>query len=161
MGEVLAIVAAHLEKPQGDKGDKGDTGYSPEKGKDYYTEEEQRVLVEKIYGLIHTPKKGEDYYTEAEKKEIIDIALKAVLEGVQEARKDIKNPQRGVDFMHDADWENIREDIQRMVTEGLKDFDAKALTQVILGVGLKTITVSPTQPKNPKEGDLWVDTALR
>ena len=29
----------------------------------------------------------------------------------------------------------------------------------VIGVGLKKITVGTTEPVNPKEGDLWIDTA--
>lgn len=46
---------------QGKQGEDGLDGYTPVKGTDYYTEEEENSLIEKIKELV-TPIKGKDYF---------------------------------------------------------------------------------------------------
>ncbi len=163
-GELLGFVASFLEKPKGDAGEKGEPGkdgidaVTPVKGKDYYTEDEQRGLVEKIYSLIHTPKKGEDYYTEEEKREVIDSAVKIVQEG-------IFIPKVGKDYYTEADRLSLIKEISEKIEfpkdlalqEDIKRIEERAV-HAIVGDGVRRITVGPFAPKNPAEGDLWVKT---
>lgn len=150
--EVLAIVSSNLEKPKGDKPVAGvdfelpKDGKTPVKGEDYWTAEDERVLIEKLTDLIHTPKKGEDYYTPAEKQEVIDSAITKVQEGIHV-------PKRGEDYMHDEDWVRITAKIQELV-KALSPTNAE---KFIVGVGTHTITVSDKEPENPQEGDIWLD----
>jgi hypothetical protein len=156
--EILGVIATYLEKPKGDKGDKGDTvkgdkgtpgkhAVTPKKGKDYYTKNEKRALVEEIYGLIHTPQKGLDYYTKAEKQEIIDQAVKIVQRGVY-------TPTRGVDYMGEEDLTWIDNKIKEIIPELPPPVDT---SKFMVGVNTKTLTVSKAAPLNPAENDLWVN----
>jgi hypothetical protein len=62
-----------LSEMKGEKGDPGKDGYTPEKGKDYYTKEEIAEVVKEIQDSIripedgldaYTPVRGEDYFTD-------------------------------------------------------------------------------------------------
>lgn len=57
------------EMIKGDKGDRGDDGKTPEKGVDYFTQEEIEAVKDYIKTLTKaelTPKKGTDYFTQEE-----------------------------------------------------------------------------------------------
>lgn len=68
----LAMSAIRVPK-DGDNGDKGDDGYTPIKGKDYFTDKEIEKMIKKA-----TPLKGKDYFTDKEiekfKRELKPIA---------------------------------------------------------------------------------------
>ena len=89
------------------KGDKGDDGYSPIKGKDYFTDAEIKTFLEKITpkkGVDYndgkagddgyTPKKGKDYFTESD----IAYILKQ------------STPKKGVDYFDGKPGESIKGD---------------------------------------------------
>lgn len=146
-GELLTIVANYLQKPQGEKGEPGDDGKTPEKGIDYWTEEDIRVLIAKMSEVIHTPKKGEDYLTE---EEIDDLVSSLIVK----FKEQYSQPERGVDYMNEEDKMWI-EDLLREMTKANQDGSQGPF---IMGVGTKKLTVSNTAPESPEEGDLWVDT---
>lgn len=85
------------------KGVKGDKGDTPEKGKDYYTPDEIKVIASEIEAKIripedgYTPIKGTDYFTDLEVKEIIS-----------QVKSLIPDPKDGKDGLDaDVDYEMI------------------------------------------------------
>ncbi len=152
--DVLALVTLHLEKPKGDKGDMPSKEeleavidplipkhvperFIPQKGVDYYTDEDTRVLVERIMALIHTPKVGEDYFTEEDKKSIVATAVEIVKSGI------LPNAS-----LAPEEWTRIEEMV--------KAVEPGDLSRFVIGVGTRTLTVAPTAPEDGQEGDLWV-----
>ena len=63
------ILVDGLEKLKGDKGDTGNDGYTPVKGKDYFTNQEVDNIVNRA-----KPIKGRDYFTDDEAQELIRLA---------------------------------------------------------------------------------------
>lgn len=74
MARAQDLIATFITKLEGPK---GDAGYTPKKGKDYFTKEEIDKFLKEV-----TPKKGEDYYTEQE----------------IEAFKEAITPKKGTDY---------------------------------------------------------------
>src|SRR3990167_7803103 len=60
--ELEKVLKQHLDEriKKELRGSKGDDGYTPEKFKDYFTEEEIRMIIEEISGRIPLPEKGKD-----------------------------------------------------------------------------------------------------
>lgn len=81
-------------------------GYTPKKGKDYFTKDEIKQFKEDI-----TPEKGKDYYTEKEIKSI---------------KKEI-TPIKGKDYFTESDIKVIRDSLKQEVTpiKGKDYFDGK------------------------------------
>lgn len=71
------------------KGDKGDT---PQRGVDYYTDEERKSIVDEILPKA-TPIAGQHYYTEAEKQ-----AMASEIQGRIRIPEDGKTPVKGIDY---------------------------------------------------------------
>ena len=85
-----------LEVMKGDKGEKGDPGedgYTPVKGKDYFTNQELIAIIEHIQSQVrdgekgdagprgeagYTPVKGVDYFTKAEKQALVSDVLSKI-----------------------------------------------------------------------------------
>lgn len=59
-GNLIKTLIGALASIKGDKGEKGDPGYSPIKGKDYFTDQELNNIVQYIL-RNSTPVKGKDY----------------------------------------------------------------------------------------------------
>lgn len=89
-----------VSKIQSLKGDKGDTGYTPVKGKDYFTTSEINALANYVKSVTKsevTPIKGKDYFdgkdyilTKQDKKDIADYINVPVVEKVIEKIEVIK-----------------------------------------------------------------------
>lgn len=75
-----------LGKIQSLKGDKGDAGYTPEKGKDYWTEEEKKELIDEIWKKVVipmpkdglTPEAGIDYPSYQEVQTWVEDAVATI-----------------------------------------------------------------------------------
>lgn len=100
MGKAANFVLGFLEEI---KGDKGEDGYTPVKGKDYYTKEEIADVIKEIQDSIripedgidgYTPVKGEDYFTDE------DISLM-----VEDVLSKIRQPEDGKDAI--VDYEKV------------------------------------------------------
>lgn len=78
---------------KGDKGDRGDDGYTPIKGKDYFTDDEVIAIINYVQSNVkpgekgdkgdrglsgYTPVKGTDYFTKAERQALISDVLSKV-----------------------------------------------------------------------------------
>ncbi len=108
----LSKVFEHIQTIKGDKGDKGDTGYSPVKGKDYYTEKEINTMIEFIQSKVkdgpmgpmgpvgidgkngETPIRGVDYWTEKDQARILKDVLAQIpkpKDGISPKTEDIVN----------------------------------------------------------------------
>lgn len=68
---------ATLQGEKGDKGDAGNDGYTPQFGKDYFTDDHIRALLE-----LSTPTKGKHYFTPQEVNHFIELVT----------------PKKGVDY---------------------------------------------------------------
>lgn len=108
------------------KGEKGEDGYTPVKGKDYFTPDEIKELIK-----ICTPKKGKDYFTEKELTNIVKICTpkKGVdyYEGYDgkdgEDGKDGvdgKTPVKGKDYFTKDEIDELTEKIAERVQKGIK-----------------------------------------
>jgi len=91
------------------KGDKGDDGYSPVKGKDYFTKEEISSIVSKIQKSIVIPKPGKDGVTPIAGVDYPDEP--AIRKMVEECVAMVPTPMDGVDGMmpkHEWDKEKTK-----------------------------------------------------
>lgn len=59
--QILGAELLTIKGEKGDKGDKGDDGKTPEKGKDYFTDEDKLALIDGLKEQV-TPIKGIDYF---------------------------------------------------------------------------------------------------
>lgn len=90
------------------KGDKGDT---PQKGIDYFTEEEKKAIINEILPIV-TPMQGKDYYTEEEKNKMAEDVFSKI-----RVPDDGYTPQKGVDY---EDGDDADEDaIEQRLTDKL------------------------------------------
>lgn len=115
--EVIALVqnldlkfrTVYMEKLKhikGEKGDKGEAGYSPKKGKDYYTVKERQELVAEVLQKA-TPKIGIDYLTSTERQQIIDTIVARATPKKGEHYFDAVAPKKGVDYFTEDDKQAI------------------------------------------------------
>jgi len=92
----VAKMLSQIQVLKGEKGDKGDPGYTPVKGKDYFTSEELLAFIEHIRSQVkdgekgdtgprgdrgesgYTPVKGVDYFTKAEKQALVSDVLSKI-----------------------------------------------------------------------------------
>jgi len=83
----LASAIDKLSMAKGDKGDPGKDGYTPIKGKDYYTNEEISQIADDIFSRVrepqdgepgYTPVKGVDYYTDQEIRSMIEYIVSTI-----------------------------------------------------------------------------------
>ena len=77
------------------KGDKGDT---PEKGVDYFTDEEVKDIIQRA-----TPVKFKDYFTDAEIEAMMQQIYTAILKDLKNGLKDELTPVKGRDYKDGAD----------------------------------------------------------
>ena len=92
---------------------KNDPGYTPVKGKDYFTNEERQAFIDSIYSRIEipepkdgkTPKAGIDYPSKKQFSDYIDSKL------AQFKPKDGYTPQKGFDYFTDEDIRLIALDV--------------------------------------------------
>jgi hypothetical protein len=88
---------------------RGREGYTPKKGKDYFTKEEINDIKESIRTNLKkevTPIKEKDYFTSKEVDDIVDEVFNKI-----PTPEDGKTPKRGVDYFTDADIRNFVYDI--------------------------------------------------
>lgn len=100
---------------------KGKDGYIPEKGKDYFTDDEINEIVERITTLV-TPVIGEDYYTEEDKQALVEEILGAIEVPKGEPGKQGKpgkTPRKGEDYFTEEDINNIADVVTELVLEKL------------------------------------------
>ncbi len=92
---------------------KGDDGVTPEKGKDYFTQEEIDAFKEEIKKGA-TPEKFVDYFTDAEIEYIVDHVREGIIDEV--------TPVKGVHYDDGAPGKNAEEvDITSLKREVIKD----------------------------------------
>jgi hypothetical protein len=119
---------------KGDKGDDGEDGYTPQKGKDYFTNQEItefKMSVTPIKGEDYfdgedgyTPEKGKDYFTEKEIKEF----------------KNAVTPIKGEDYFDgkDADEERVVEKVLKKIPKvDIKDIGGKEIVDKVNALEIK------------------------
>lgn len=106
----LTELLKHVQMTKGDKGDTGEAGYTPKKGKDYYTETEINSIISYIQSKVKdgargekgdqgipgkvgdTPIKGIHYWTDKDQERLLADALKIIpkpKDGVSPAVDDV------------------------------------------------------------------------
>lgn len=167
------------------KGDRGEDGYTPIKGKDYYTPEEIKEIKKEV-----TPVKGKDYFDGKDGKSIVGPRGPIGPRGPRglkgepgENGKSIKGPKgdKGEDGSPDTPYE-IRDKLSSL--RGNERLDAKAIKNLAKEMGSVTFTgmgggtsqtvtehiadtlihvpiyIQDTAPSNPSLNDLWIDTSV-
>ena len=152
--EVLQAVSYHLEKPKGDKGEPGENGMTPERGKDYWTKKDIQVLISSVAKQVPIPKRGKDYWTKSDMDFVVNEAFKKIVVPKPYV------PKKGKDFYTKAERKELIVEIvsklNKTIESRLKTVKADT-TGFVRGDGVSRITVGPTAPVAPQEGDLWVE----
>lgn len=113
-----------LKGDKGDKGDVGDTGYSPVKGKDYYTDKEIKEISIEILKKA-TPKKGKDYFDGKDGKDGKNgINGKDSVINIDEIVKKLNKLKESIKF------EAIKCDINDLTKEIVKVIKSEKLLQI-------------------------------
>ena len=179
--EVKKEIEKSLEKI---KGKDGEDGYTPVKGKDYYTPEEVKEIKKEV-----TPVKGKDYFDGKDGKNGRDG--KDGKDGARGLRglsgKDGKDGRNGKDGKDGKDGSpdtpyEIRDKLSSL--KGNERLDAKAIKNLAKEMGSVTFTgmgggtsqtvtehiadtlihvpiyIQDTAPSNPSLNDLWIDTSV-
>ena len=179
--EVKKEIEKSLEKI---KGKDGEDGYTPVKGKDYYTPEEVKEIKKEV-----TPVKGKDYFDGKDGKNGRDG--KDGKDGARGLRglsgKDGKDGRNGKDGKDGKDGSpdtpyEIRDKLSSL--KGNERLDAKAIKNLAREIGSVTFTgmgggtsqtvtehiadtlihvpiyIQDTAPSNPSLNDLWIDTSV-
>ena len=179
--EIKEEIEKSLEKI---KGKDGEDGYTPVKGKDYYTPEEVKEIKKEV-----TPVKGKDYFDGKDGKNGRDG--KDGKDGARGLRglsgKDGKDGRNGKDGKDGKDGSpdtpyEIRDKLSSL--KGNERLDAKAIKNLAKEVGSVTFTgigggtsqtvtehiadtlihvpiyIQNTAPSNPSLNDLWIDTSV-
>ena len=140
-----------VEKIKTLKGEKGDTGYTPQKGKDYFTNQEINALAEYVKSVTKkevTPVKGKDYFdgdnyilTKKDKQEIADSIKVPIVEKVIEKTEVIKHimPELDVSMVKDAAS-------KKDLLSGIQKIDGrfKLIDQRWHGAGLSKVSTDAT-----------------
>ena len=179
--EIKEEIEKSLEKI---KGKDGEDGYTPVKGKDYYTPEEIKEIKKEV-----TPVKGKDYFDGKDGKNGRDG--KDGKDGARGLRglsgKDGKDGRNGKDGKDGKDGSpdtpyEIRDKLSSL--KGNERLDAKAIKNLAKEMGSVTFTgmgggtsqtvtehiadtlihvpiyIQDTAPSNPSLNDLWIDTSV-
>lgn len=179
--EIKEEIEKSLEKI---KGKDGEDGYTPVKGKDYYTPEEVKEIKKEV-----TPVKGKDYFDGKDGKNGRDG--KDGKDGARGLRglsgKDGKDGRNGKDGKDGKDGSpdtpyEIRDKLSSL--KGNERLDAKAIKNLAKEMGSVTFTgmgggtsqtvtehiadtlihvpiyIQDTAPSNPSLNDLWIDTSV-
>lgn len=179
--EIKEEIEKSLEKI---KGKDGEDGYTPVKGKDYYTPEEIKEIKKEV-----TPVKGKDYFDGKDGKNGRDG--KDGKDGARGLRglsgKDGKDGRNGKDGKDGKDGSpdtpyEIRDKLSSL--KGNERLDAKAIKNLAREIGSVTFTgmgggtsqtvtehiadtlihvpiyIQDTAPSNPSLNDLWIDTSV-
>ena len=179
--EIKEEIEKSLEKI---KGKDGEDGYTPVKGKDYYTPEEVKEIKKEV-----TPVKGKDYFDGKDGKNGRDG--KDGKDGARGLRglsgKDGKDGRNGKDGKDGKDGSpdtpyEIRDKLSSL--KGNERLDAKAIKNLAREIGSVTFTgmgggtsqtvtehiadtlihvpiyIQDTAPSNPSLNDLWIDTSV-
>jgi len=180
--EIKGEIEKSLEKI---KGKDGEDGYTPVKGKDYYTPEEIKEIKKEV-----TPVKGKDYFDGKDGKSIVGPRGPIGPRGPRglkgepgENGKSIRGPKgdKGEDGSPDTPYE-IRDKLSSL--RGNERLDAKAIKNLAREMGSVTFTgmgggtsqtvtehiadtlihvpiyIQDTAPSNPSLNDLWIDTSV-
>ena len=181
--EIKEEIEKSLEKI---KGKDGEDGYTPVKGKDYYTPEEIKEIKKEV-----TPIKGKDYFDGKDGKSIVGPRGPIGPRGPRglkgepgEKGKDGRNGKDGKDGKDgspDTPYE-IRDKLSSL--KGNERLDAKAIKNLAKEMGSVTFTgmgggtsqtvtehiadtlihvpiyIQDTAPSNPSLNDLWIDTSV-
>ena len=172
----LTEILNRVQMMKGEKGDTGEKGYTPQKGKDYYSETEINSIItyiqskvkdgvqgeQGIQGLTgkdgNAPIRGVDYYTTKDQEKILKDILNKIpksKDGVSPSINEIvnkavdelkKNPVNFNDIQGTGDLKKLIEFLKMGGFRGGGNMQ---------GVFTDKITLSLTAPVNPKYGDLW------
>ena len=166
------------------KGDRGEDGYTPIKGKDYYTPEEIKEIKKEV-----TPIKGKDYFDGKDGKNGRDgkngkdgaRGLRGLSGRDGKDGRNGKDGKDGKDGSPDTPYE-IRDKLSSL--KGNERLDAKAIKNLAREIGSVTFTgmgggtsqtvtehiadtlihvpiyIQDTAPSNPSLNDLWIDTSV-
>lgn len=108
---------------KGDQGEKGEPGYTPVRGKDYFTKQDIEFLKK-----LSTPKKGKDYFTKEEISQFIKLVTPIIgkdfftAADIEKIKKSVK-PKKGVDYFSKEDIEIIKKAVTPR--KGFDYFDGK------------------------------------
>lgn len=119
-------IAEAILKMESVPGIKGDDGYTPVKGKDYFTEEEIANFVNYLATLVkdgETPVKGQDYFTEEEINSIVSKVKSLVPDG--------QTPIRGIDYWTPEDKSKIENDIKKLIPTQPKEKNNEEVQKLI------------------------------
>lgn len=148
--QVVEIKGANITEI---KGDIGDDGKTPEKGKDYFTDEEKNTFLKQA-----TPKKGKDYFTDQEVDQIAKKAtpvrgrdyyteddIKLLISSIQAQivvpqPKPGKTPVKGVDYFTTADIQEIIESLTLPEYPTMPSLDGYAKTVEVSSLIAKQIS---------------------
>ncbi len=160
--ENTQLLIALVNKIQSLKGDKGDNGYSPIKGKDYFTPQEAQMFLDYIINTVYpsvlekaTPKKGIHYkdgenyvLTSSDKKEIASQIDVPVVEKVIEKTEVIKEVSKrlSVEDIKGAVSKKELEKETKTILDGMAKVDGriKLIDQRWHGGGLSKVTTDST-----------------
>lgn len=170
LGAMRAALQAVAEKESGYpilesllKALRGDDGKTPEKGVDYFTEEDINAFMARVEREVVKPQRGKHYWTKEDVKFIVDSTYKMV-----------KIPKVGKDFYTRSERrelvDDVMERVSKLMTKEVEAFMKKGgsanmtITKAagengpkfIVGDGIKKITVAARAPVSPVEGDLWI-----
>lgn len=179
--EIKEEIEKSLEKI---KGKDGEDGYTPVKGKDYYTPEEIKEIKKEV-----TPIKGKDYFDGKDGKNGRDgkdgkdgaRGLRGLSGRDGKDGRNGKDGKDGKDGSPDTPYE-IRDKLSSL--KGNERLDAKAIKNLAREIGSVTFTgmgggtsqtvtehiadtlihvpiyIQDTAPSNPSLNDLWIDTSV-
>jgi hypothetical protein len=161
------------------KGDKGEPGYTPVRGKDYYTAQEIDFIIQHIQSQVkpgmkgdpgiqgdpgspgkpgYTPQRGVDYWLPKDQEKILQSVLAKIPKSKDGISPDINEVvNKAVDELKKKPI-NLNDitgagDLRKLI-EFLKVGGFRGGGNM-MGVYTDKITLSKTAPANPKFGDLW------
>lgn len=127
-----------IDKRVGPKGDKGKDGYTPVKGKDYFTLSEIREMISFILKQA-TPKKGVDYFDgispEIDYEHIINATISKL--PVIKDGKDGLTPIKGIDYLTKEEIESVKQEIKSDLGNLIKQTDPEELLHLFTQKGKK------------------------
>lgn len=133
------FIQSFMEAIRGDKGEKGDNGITPQKGKDYFTPNEIKEIVQEIQTRIKVPQKGKDYFTDAEIKSMIEIIISRIPKPKNgkdgKDGKDGRDGEDGVDGLDAVvDYPKIIKEVSKKIPKNKeKSLTAETVLKLIKG----------------------------
>lgn len=159
--EFVSKVFAGIQMYKGEKGDRGDDGYTPIKGKDYWTDADVNNVINYILKNVKVPKgdKGDNYIITSEDKKEIAAQIKVpIVEKIIERTEVIKEISKKVSIedIKGAVSQKELEIEKKTILDGMAKVDGriKLIDQRWRGGGLSKVSHDSTltgdgTPSNP------------